>query len=200
MCRFISGIWGSNAISLVGGTITDLFTSRDLGLAMSAFSWSAFAFTGVGPMAFGYVEQNLNFRYVNWIMFALSMAFAIFVAVISRETRASALLSRKAKKLRKTTGLDRYQCRADAERASLAVLIKVSLFRPLRLLLTEPVLIAFGELLLVSLSSCMRVYSTSCSGLDRPRVGSRLPALRVDPSCIRGGLWVLDRRDRACLQ
>lgn len=33
--------------------------------------------------------------------------------------------------MRKETGDERYQCRSDAERASLAVLLKVSLTRPL---------------------------------------------------------------------
>ncbi|KAL8278271.1 hypothetical protein RQP46_009303 [Phenoliferia psychrophenolica] len=52
----------------------------------------------------------------------------------------SVLLSRRAAKLRSTTGDPRYQCKADAERASLLILVKVSMTRPLYLLFTEPVL------------------------------------------------------------
>ena len=66
------------------------------------------------------------------------MLFVIFL----RETRGTVILSRKAARLRKETGDDRYQCRADAERASLVTLVKVSLIRPLWFLATEPVVMA----------------------------------------------------------
>lgn len=56
---------------------------------------------------------------------------AVGIIFFTRETRGSVILSKRAKKLRKQTGDDRYQCRADAERASLAVLVKVSMTRPL---------------------------------------------------------------------
>ena len=52
------------------------------------------------------------------------------------------ILSRRAKRLRKETGDDRYQCRADVERKSLLILIRLSLVRPLYFLVTEPVVIA----------------------------------------------------------
>ena len=48
------------------------------------------------------------------------------IAYANADNRAgSVLLSRRAAKMRKDTGDPRYQCRADSERASLAVLIKV---------------------------------------------------------------------------
>lgn len=56
---------------------------------------------------------------------------AIGIIFFTRETRGSVILSKRAKKLRKETGDERYQCRSDAERASLAVMLKVSLTRPL---------------------------------------------------------------------
>lgn len=55
----------------------------------------------------------------------------VAIIAFTRETRGSIILSRRAKRLRKQTGDGRYQCRADAEKANLAVLIKVSLTRPL---------------------------------------------------------------------
>ena len=72
----------------------------------------------------------------------MSGAFAIFMPFVLDETRASVLLSRKAAKLRKTTGDDRYQSKDEFERASLAEMFKTSLSRPVRMLLTEPVLLA----------------------------------------------------------
>lgn len=140
--RFISGIAGSTAVSLVGGTLADVWRDEDRGTPMALFSFAAFGSTGLGPVAFGYLAEYRGFRYVSWALFAMSGAFAVFMPFVLDETRASVLLSRKAAKLRKTTGDDRYQSKDEFERASLAEMFKTSLSRPVRMLLTEPVLLA----------------------------------------------------------
>ncbi|GAA95213.1 uncharacterized protein L969DRAFT_15311 [Mixia osmundae IAM 14324] len=142
--RFIAGIGGSTAVALVGGTLSDLWRAHERGLPMSLFALSAFAFTGLGPVALGYPAMILGFRWVNWIMFAASACFSVFVIFANQETRASVLLSRKAKRLRAETGDDRYQCLADADKESFRIMMSVSLTRPLRLLFTEPILAALA--------------------------------------------------------
>lgn len=81
---------------------------------------------------------------VTWIMLAMSTTFAVSLLFILRETRASVLLSRRAEKLRKETGDERYQSRDDFERGSFIIMMKTSLGRPIRMLYTEPVLLAFA--------------------------------------------------------
>jgi len=66
------------------------------------------------------------------------------IILFTRETRGSVILSRRARKLRKQTGDPRYQCRSDAERASLAVLMKVSMTRPIYLIFTEAIVFFFS--------------------------------------------------------
>ena len=78
-----------------------------------------------------------------------------------KETRASVLLVRMAKKIRKETGNHRYRARVEDERASLSTLIYISCTRPvceclvrgywlaltcrcyIDLLVTEPVIMSF---------------------------------------------------------
>lgn len=98
--------------------------------------------TGLGPVAFGYVAQIKGFRYVSWILLAVSSFFALILPFILDETRASVLLSRKAARLRKETGDERYQSKDDFERGSLREMMSTSLGRPVQMLLREPVLIA----------------------------------------------------------
>jgi MFS family permease len=50
-----SGIAGSTAVSLVGGTLADVWTGAERGLPMALFAFAAFASTGLGPTMFGYV-------------------------------------------------------------------------------------------------------------------------------------------------
>ncbi|KAI5480014.1 Major Facilitator Superfamily protein [Pseudohyphozyma bogoriensis] len=141
--RFLSGIFGSSAVSLVGGTLSDVWVTSERGLPMALFSYAAFAATGLGPTILGIVEQKYQFRIVFWILFAISGAFTVAICLVMRETRASVLLSRKAARLRKETGDDRYQSKDDFERGSFKVMMKTSLTRPLHMLFTEPALIAF---------------------------------------------------------
>ncbi|POY70315.1 hypothetical protein BMF94_6595 [Rhodotorula taiwanensis] len=140
--RFISGIAGSTAVSLVGGTLADVWRDEDRGTPMALFSFAAFGSTGLGPVAFGYLAQIKGFHYVSWALFAMSGAFTVVMPFVLDETRGSVLLSRKAAKLRKSTGDDRYQSKGDIERGSLSEMFKTSLSRPVRMLLTEPVLLA----------------------------------------------------------
>ncbi|GAA5900772.1 hypothetical protein JCM5296_004891 [Sporobolomyces johnsonii] len=141
--RFLSGICGSTAVSLVGGTLADVFRGHERGTPMALFSYAAFGATGLGPVCFGYLSQIKGFRYVNWVLFAMSGAFTLSMFFILDETRASVLLSRKAAKLRKETGDERYMSKDDFERGSLSEMMKTSLGRPIKMLCREPVLIAF---------------------------------------------------------
>ena len=113
-------------------------------MAMAAFSYAAFAPTGLGPIMGGWIVQTRGFRLIYWIIFAMAGALTIGLYFIMRETRESILLSRKAARLRLQTGDERFVAQADEERASLSTIIRVALTRPVRLFITEPVLQAFS--------------------------------------------------------
>ncbi|GAA5856216.1 hypothetical protein JCM8547_000825 [Rhodosporidiobolus lusitaniae] len=142
--RFISGIAGSTAVSLVGGTLGDVWTNAERGVPMGAFSFAAFGATGLGPVCFGYLSMVKGAKYVSWVLFAVSTAFAISAYFVLDETRASVLLARKAKKLRKETGDERYMSKDEFERGDLKEMMKTSLSRPMRMLTKEPVLISIS--------------------------------------------------------
>lgn len=72
-----------------------------------------------------------GWRWIEWYQMMVAGAIAIVLVLFTRETRASVLLSRRAKKLRDDLQDDRYQCRSDAERSSISVLMRVSMTRPL---------------------------------------------------------------------
>lgn len=173
--RFFAGAFGSSAVALVGGTLADIWDTKDRGLPMALFSYAAFASTGFGPVVFGIMEERYHFRIVEWTLLACSGAFTILYVFLSellvwnnihtesitptrlvfilKESRASVILSRKAARMRKETGNDQIHSRDDFERGSFLMMMKTSLTRPVRMLCTEPVLVAFtGRSLLPSLS------------------------------------------------
>lgn len=138
IARLLAGIAGSTGSTLVGGSIADLFDSSTRGWPMSVFSVMAFGGTGLGPMTMGFVEDAWGWRAIAYIQIVMAGVLCVAVIFLTEETRGSVILSRRAAKLRKDTGDSRYQCRSDAERASMTVLIKQSMTRPLCELYRRP--------------------------------------------------------------
>lgn len=129
--RFIAGCAASTGSTLVGGTVADMFLAHNRGTAMSWFAFAAFFGSGIGAATMGYVEMNLSWRWIQWIQMIAGGALVVTMTIYMRESRGSILLSRRARRLRQETGDDRYQCKSDAERASILILIKGSLIRPM---------------------------------------------------------------------
>lgn len=144
VCRLIAGLACSTGSTLVGGTIADLFHAKDRGPVMSLFTFTTFLGTSFGPASMGWVALKLGWRWIQYILIIMSVVLGLLVIFLTEETRGSVILSRRAAKLRSSTSDPRYQCRSDAERASLLILIKVSMSRPIYLLATEPVVFSFS--------------------------------------------------------
>ncbi|GAA5839120.1 hypothetical protein JCM3766R1_002263 [Sporobolomyces carnicolor] len=141
--RFFYGACGSTGVALGGGILAEIWKDEDRGRSMALFSLSATAPTGLGPVAFGFLSQAKGFRAVNWVLLGLAGGLSIATFFLLDETRASVLLTRRAKKLRQETGDEKYISRAEAERTSLVEVWRLNLRRPVSLLIREPVLIAF---------------------------------------------------------
>ena len=125
--------------TLVGGSISDLWLTFERDAPMALFSLSAFAGTGIGECVSGWIELSHGWRYIQYVLVALIGLECLALTFLTQETRGSYILSKRAARLRKETGDARYQCRADAERASVSALVRQSLSRPVVFLVTEPI-------------------------------------------------------------
>lgn len=142
--RFLSGFAGSTGSTLVGGTISDLFPSISRGFPMSLFAFLAFCGTSSGPIFAGFVAETIGWRWIQWIQGILSIFMTALIIFGTEETRGSIILSRRAKRLRSELQDERYLCRSDSERTSLWVAIRISVSRPLYLLVTEMIVAIFS--------------------------------------------------------
>ena len=144
--RFLQGAFGSTGSTMVGGSISDIWVSSERGQPMALFATAAIFGTGIGPVWAGWVEQNTNlgWRWIAYIQAIYTGFILILLLLFLGETRGSIILTRRAAKLRKSTGDQRYKARAELERASLSLLIKNSLTRPLIFLVKEPIVTFFS--------------------------------------------------------
>jgi len=146
IARALGGAFGSTGATLVGGSIADIWRPHERGLPMALFAFMAVAMTGLGPAIAGWISANphLQWRWIQWISAMFTGVYFISVLAVMRETRSSIILSRIAQQLRKETGDNRYRSRAETERLSLLMLIKMSCTRPIYLLMTEPTVQCFS--------------------------------------------------------
>ncbi|OAX41038.1 MFS general substrate transporter [Rhizopogon vinicolor AM-OR11-026] len=144
--RLLGGAFGSTGATLVGGSVADIWKPHERGQPMAFFALAAVGTTGLGPVIAGLIEvdSRLEWRWIQWIHVMFTGAYFISVVVLMKETRATIVLTRLAKKKRKETGDDRYQAKAEIEKQSLITLIKISCTRPIYLLATEPIVQSFS--------------------------------------------------------
>ncbi|KAF8621866.1 hypothetical protein AX15_007426 [Amanita polypyramis BW_CC] len=141
--RLLQGAAGSAGSTMIGGTIADIWSPRERGIPMAIFTLMAVGGSGLGAVIGAWIEMELGWRWIQWIQMAYAGA-PLVLTFFMKETRSDVILVRLAKEVRKKTGDNRYRARVEDERGSLISLIKISCTRPLRLLLTEPVVVSFS--------------------------------------------------------
>lgn len=145
VCRLIGGFAGGAPLTNTGGTISDVWARNESGGAMAVYGLSS---TFGPPMALvisGYIGLNLGWRWIFWVLMAITGAFWILIILTIPETRHSIILQRKVKRVRKqmqTEGLKSAESAHDVNagsRKGLHQLFAITLTRPIRFLFTEPI-------------------------------------------------------------
>ncbi|KAF7715381.1 MFS-type transporter [Penicillium ucsense] len=168
VARFFQGVGGSTFSTMVGGVISDIYHAEDRNTPMALFAGAALFGTGLAPLCAGAVVTHTSWRWIYYSHAIVSAVFVLIIFVFFKETRGSVLLSRKAKALNhyyeqledaghvgvimsrpdtsdeKCVRRVRWKVKSDEQRASLATMISVSLYRPFHMLVTEPVVFFFS--------------------------------------------------------
>ena len=139
VARAIDGIAFSAPMTLVGGTLADLWRSEERGVPMAAFSAAPFLGPVVGPLVGGYLSMSNGWRWLYWIQLILAGTAWILITFTVPETYAPTLLSRRAAKLRKERNDPRYITEQDVDERPLAQRLRLFLIRPFQLLFGESI-------------------------------------------------------------
>jgi multidrug resistance protein len=140
VCRLIDGIAFSAPMTLVGGTLADLWRNEERGVPMAFFSAAPFIGPAIGPLVGGYLG-TLGWRWLYWIQLILSgFAFTLITFTVP-ETYAPILLTRRAKKMRKETGDSKYVTEQELDTRPFGQRLRIFLIRPLQLLFLEPIVL-----------------------------------------------------------
>jgi multidrug resistance protein len=137
ICRAIDGIAISAPMTLVGGTLADLWNPNERGVPMAVFSAAPFIGPAIGPLVGGFIADNIGWRWLYWIQLILTGFCYILITFTVPETYAPEILARRAKKLRKETSNNRYVTEQDLDKRPLNERLKIFLLRPFQLLFQE---------------------------------------------------------------
>lgn len=141
VCRFICGVMSSSGLSLVGGSIADMFPTETRGKAIAYFAFAPYCGPVFGPLVCGWINiKTGRYDLIIWVNLAFGGLMWVLSSLIP-ETYAPVILKRKAARLRKETGNPKIMTEQEAHgKLSAVELIQTCLIRPLYFAISEPVL------------------------------------------------------------
>ncbi|KAF1835016.1 MFS general substrate transporter [Decorospora gaudefroyi] len=105
---------------------------------MAAFSAAPFIGPGVGPLVGGYLSEGTgSWRWLYWIQLILSGIVWVLITFTVPETYAPRLLAKRANKMRKETGDDKFVTEQDLDMRPFSQRLQLFLLRPFQLLFRE---------------------------------------------------------------
>ncbi|KAH6659854.1 major facilitator superfamily domain-containing protein [Truncatella angustata] len=137
VCRTIDGIAFSAPMTLVGGTLADMWKNEERGVPMAAFSAAPFIGPAIGPLIGGYLSMYAGWRWLYWIQLILAGIVWVLITFTVPETYAPTILKRRAQKMRKETGESNHVTEQELDKRPLSARLKVFVLRPFQLLFQE---------------------------------------------------------------
>ncbi|EUC37728.1 hypothetical protein COCCADRAFT_22703 [Bipolaris zeicola 26-R-13] len=138
--RFLVGVGGSCAISVVGGICADIYHDpKQRGRSMAIFMAATTFGPILGPPISGFVSV-VDWSWAFWVgaIFA-GATWPIFY--FFDETYGPTILKRRAQRLRKETGDENIVAPLELEKTDLNHLVTVILTRPIRMVIFEPLVL-----------------------------------------------------------
>src|SRR6201992_2061621 len=177
VCRAIDGIAFSAPMTLVGGTLADLWRNEERGVPMAAFSAAPFVGPAIGPLVGGFLSDALGWRWLYWIQLIVSATAWFLITFTVPETYAPKLLATRATKMREETGDEKYVTEEDLDKRPLGERLKLFLLRPLQLLFLEPIVllislymsVLYGLLYMFFVAYVMVTSAKTFTGLTQSR-------------------------------
>ncbi|KAF7360465.1 putative transporter [Mycena venus] len=138
--RFLSGFAGVAVITCGGGSISDMMPAEVRGRAMSLWSLGPLLGPVIGPVCAGFLVEAMGWRWVFWIVLICAGLSTVGAFFVLRETYAPAILEKRAAKLRKETGDERYQSVLKKKDVIPKQVFMRAIVRPLKMLFLQPII------------------------------------------------------------
>ncbi|KAL9103366.1 MAG: hypothetical protein Q9163_001578 [Psora crenata] len=157
--RFLQGLFGSCPLTIGGGTIADIFVQEKRGGVMAIWALGPLMGPVIGPVAGGYLSEAVGWRWVFWVIAIAGAAISLPSLFFLCETYSFVILDRKAKRLRKETGNPDLKSKLASPYTQLG-LFKVSIVRPVKMLLLSPIVLGLSTFIAVVYGYLYLLFTT----------------------------------------
>lgn len=113
--RLVTGFFGSPCLATGGATLTDTIDPARVAYAITI--WGSFGICGpvFGPIIGGFVAPAKGWRWTIWVFTWLCAFVVIMLFFLLPETSAPHILYKRAQRLRKATGDQRFRSKSEIE-------------------------------------------------------------------------------------
>ncbi|OAA61356.1 Major facilitator superfamily domain, general substrate transporter [Cordyceps fumosorosea ARSEF 2679] len=148
--RFLAAVFGSAPQSNVSAAMGDFYGPKTRGVAMTFFAVCVVGGPTLAPLIGSalLVNPKLGWRWTEYMQAIISFAVVVICIFFLPETYGPVLLRRKAARLRKETGDDRWWHPHEEEKMNMSNIVTKYIVRPLNMLFTEPAV------------TCMAIYAS----------------------------------------
>ncbi|KAL8705669.1 MAG: hypothetical protein Q9201_001237 [Fulgogasparrea decipioides] len=135
VCRFFAGFFGGPCLVLIEGTFADVWSAHITVTYYSFLSLASYIGAGCAPLILGYVVSAEGWRWTQWVTLMIALAVYLFGIGVP-ETYPREILRSRARRL----GQDIRLAKAESG-VTLAEMAQTTLFTPLAMAVSEPVVI-----------------------------------------------------------
>lgn len=136
--RFITGLVSAVPSIVAAGSIEDIFVAKTRIWLVTVWLVIANLSLVLGPIFASYISASIGWQCIFYIS-TIVATIASLLLLATKESRASLLLQDRLRAIQKATGNSSIHIQNPDHVPDLRTLIRVILFRPLRLLFTEPI-------------------------------------------------------------
>ncbi len=138
--RFLQGFFGSPCLATGGASMGDMYSLIKLPYVLSIWALAATCGPALGPIISGFSVTAMGWRWSLWEILWLAGPVWILLFLCLPETHTPNILLRRARRLRKLTGDDRFKSQSEIDQTNLNprdIAIE-SLWRPIQLMVLDP--------------------------------------------------------------
>ena len=142
ICRFFAGMCGAGQLTVVPGVLADIYDNTYRGVAISLYALTVFVGPFSAPFTGGFIASSyLGWRWTLYIPAFLSFVNGGISFFFLQETYVPCLLITKAAAIRRQTNNWGIHAQHEMLEVDIKDLIDKYFTRPLRLLITEPIVL-----------------------------------------------------------
>ncbi|KAK7432614.1 hypothetical protein QQZ08_000822 [Neonectria magnoliae] len=138
--RFLQGFFGSPCLASGGASLGDMYSLMALPYAMMAWVSAAYCGPALGPLLSGFAVPVKGWRWSLYISIWASAPVFITMFLLLPETSGPNILLRRAKRLRKLTGTERFMSQSEIDQRNMKVsaIAIDALIKPMEITIKDP--------------------------------------------------------------